>query len=92
MDDMIERWAKEEYRRGVSAGAAARQLCRSLGAAGVAPTLKRILEDMLADYNRASSDRAQILDAFDEAAPVEASDARQESFERGRQDDGPTVQ
>lgn len=50
-DSVIERWVHEEYRPGVSAGAAARQVCRQLGCNGHAPELKRLLEDMLADFN-----------------------------------------
>ncbi len=50
-ENMIETWAAEEYREDVSAGAAARQLCRSLGIAGSAPTLRRLLEDLLGEAN-----------------------------------------
>lgn len=50
-DSVIERWVAEEYRPGVSAGAAARQVCRQLGCNGHAPELKRLLDDMLADFN-----------------------------------------
>ena len=49
MDSVIDSLAKQEYRDGVSAGAAVRQLCRSLQSA---PNLKRLLEDLLADGNR----------------------------------------
>lgn len=80
--NVIEQYAREEYREGVSAGAAARQLCRSLGAHGGAPTLRKMLEDMLADYNRANFDRSQILSDFDKAAPAAASAARLASFHR----------
>lgn len=80
--NQIEVWAKEEYREGVSPGAAARQLCRSLGASGAAPTLKRMLEDMLAAANRASFDRSVILDDFADAAPTAANAARLASFRR----------
>lgn len=48
----VEIWAEEEYREGVSAHAAARQLVRSLGCSGHYPTLKRMLEDLLAAANR----------------------------------------
>lgn len=78
----IETWAAEEYREGVSPGAAARQLCRSLGANGVAPTLKRLIEDLLADANRASFDRSQILSDFAEADPEAAAEAQLASFAR----------
>lgn len=80
--NQIETWAAEEYRDGVSPGAAARQLCRSLGANGVAPTLKRLLEDMLSNANRRSFDRAMILNDFDEAAPDAAAAARAASDKR----------
>lgn len=60
----IEIWAAEEYRDGVSAGAAARQLCRSLGAYNEAPTLKRLLEDMLGDANERSLDYSLAIDAI----------------------------
>lgn len=78
----VERWAAEEYREGVSPGAAARQLCRSLGANGAAPTLQRLLEDMLSDANRASFDRSQILSDFAEADPEAAAAAQAASFAR----------
>ncbi|MGI6855002.1 hypothetical protein [Mesorhizobium sp. 1B3] len=78
----IEDLAKQEYREGVSAGAAARQLCRSLGAHGGAPVLKRMLEDMLAEANRASHDPYLILRAFEKVDPVAAQAARMESFYR----------
>lgn len=81
-ENVIETWAREEYRESVSPGAAARQLCRSLGASNAAPTLKRMLEAMLADANRASFDRSQVLDAFDAAAPEAAKVARADSFNR----------
>ena len=85
-ENLIEQWAAEEYREGVSPGAAARQLCRSLGANGAAPTLKRLLEDMLANTNRASFDRSQILNDFDAAAPEEAAAARAASHKRNNED------
>lgn len=86
----IEQWTQAEYRPGVSAGAAARQLCRMLGAMAAAPTLKRMLEDMLADANVRSHDRHRILDEFKRAAPVEASAARRASFMRiNRKDRNP---
>ena len=78
----IERAARDEYREGVSAGAAARQLCRTLGISGQYPTLKRMLEDMLADANRAAADRGRILQAFAEADPEAAATAKTESFRR----------
>lgn len=78
----IESAAREEYCPGVSPGAAARQLCRTLGAMGYAPTLKRMLEDMLGDFNEASFDRSCILRDFDQAAPAAAQSARMDSFQR----------
>jgi len=79
---VVEKWAEDEYRDGVSAGAAARQLCRMLGAIGQYPTLQRILEDMLDNANRASFDRSCILRAIDVAAPEDAQRIRMESFKR----------
>jgi hypothetical protein len=79
---IIEQWAEEEYREGVSAGAAARQLFRTLGCSGQYPKLKQMLEDMLTDANRASADRSAILFAFDDAAPEAARQARRESYFR----------
>ena len=78
----IEKLAQDEYRGGVSPGAAAREICRMLGATGTAPTLRRLLEDMLADANRASTDRARILQDFADAAPDEAKEAKMASFRR----------
>lgn len=75
----IEKLAREEYREGVSAGAAARQMCRCLDSA---PTLKAILEDMLGEANRQAFDRSCILSRFAEAAPEEACAAHLESFAR----------
>ena len=90
--NIVEQWAREEYREGVSAGAAARQLCRLLGISGQFPTLKRMLEDMLADANRANQDRSCILADFDEAAPEAAQEARLASFRRiNRMADAPMV-
>jgi len=47
-----------EWRPGVSAGAAARQICRSLGPSA----LKELLEALLTEANEASHDRYLILD------------------------------
>lgn len=80
--ERIETWAADEYTPGVSAGAAARQLIRSLGCAGAAPTLKRMLEDLLAEANRASHDRHMILSDFEKAAPADAKAAQLASFHR----------
>ena len=82
LENVIETWARQEYRDGVSPGAAARELCRTLGAIGCAPTLRRMLEELLADRNRASFDRSCILRAIDVAAPADASRIRMESFKR----------
>lgn len=81
-ENVIEKWARDKYRDGVSPGAAAQQLCRMLGAFGTAPTLQRMLEDMLSDRNRASFDRSCILRAVDVAAPEDAPRIRRESFIR----------
>lgn len=78
----VEAWARDEYRDGVSASAAARQLCRSLGANGTAPTLKRMLEDMLANANKASHDRSCILRDFADVDPEAASEAETASYRR----------
>lgn len=48
---VVEAWAEKEYGEGISAHAAARQLCRELGCSGHYPTLKRMLEDLLAEAN-----------------------------------------
>lgn len=47
-----------EWREGVSAGAAARQICRSLGPAS---SLKLLLEAMLDEANETAQERARIL-------------------------------
>lgn len=60
----VETWAVEEYREGVGAHAACRQLIRSLGCAGFYPTLKRMLEDLLSDANRSSHEHAMTKDAL----------------------------
>lgn len=80
--NVIEAWARAEYRPGVSPGAAARQLCRSLGASGCAPTLKTMLEEMLADANRASFDRHLILEDFAKVDPQAGHNAKMASFRR----------
>lgn len=50
----VENLAREEYPETglVSAGAAARQLCRSLGLSGHYPRIRLLLEDMLAQSNK----------------------------------------
>jgi hypothetical protein len=78
----VEQWAEDEYRDGVSPGAAMRQLCRSLGCSGQYPKLKQMMEDVLAGMNRASFDRSCILRAVDVAAPDDAPRIRMESFKR----------
>jgi hypothetical protein len=80
--NVIEIWAQLEYRDGISPGAAARQLCAHLGIYGGAPTLERLLEDLLADDSLAAFDRSLILKAFDEADPEAAAQARRDSFAR----------
>jgi len=78
----IESAAAEEYRPGVSPGAAARQLIRTLGCSGHAPTLKRMLEDMLADANKASTDRSRILADVRREDPVLSRKVAAASFQR----------
>lgn len=63
-ENVIETWAKEEYREGISAHAAARQLCRSLGCYGHAPVLKKMLEDLLAEANKSSHEYAMQRNAL----------------------------
>lgn len=76
-DDLLAEWTDD-----CSAGAAARRVCRVLGIAGKLPTLKRLLEEMLADANRASADRTRILSEFDAAAPAASAAARYHSYAR----------
>jgi hypothetical protein len=57
---VVERWVREYYANGIEGGAAARQLCRDLGCSGNFPTLKKMLEEMLADGNRGSHERATL--------------------------------
>lgn len=61
---VVEAWAEKEYGEGISAHAAARQLCRELGCSGHYPTLKRMLEDLLAAANRSSHEHAMTKDAL----------------------------
>lgn len=78
----IEKLVRDEYAQGRKGGAAARELCRSLGCFDIAPTLREMLEDMLAAANRASFDRSCILRAIDVAAPDDAPRIRMESIKR----------
>lgn len=55
VSELVER----EWRPGVSTGAAARQVCRSLDPG---TPLRRLLEELLADANRASRERYRILE------------------------------
>ena len=80
--DELEKLAAEEWPTGRSAEAAARELCRSLGVAGIAPTLQRLLTDMIGRANFAAHDRNLILSDFAEVAPAEAAAAKMASFER----------
>lgn len=80
--NIVEDMAADAYREGVSAGAAARELCRDLGVHGGFPTLRRLLEDLLAEANDAAQDRAQILSDFANSAPESAAQARRDSFQR----------
>lgn len=78
----LEAFVAREWPEGRSAGAAARELVRALGARGLAPTLQRLLTDLLGQINFASTDRAQILADFANAAPEAARMAKIDSFER----------
>jgi hypothetical protein len=60
---MIESWVADEYQIGISAHAAARQLCRRLEDF---PNLKRLIEDLLADANRGSFEQSQTTDTLRE--------------------------
>lgn len=87
---ILEQIARDEYREGVSPGAAMRQLCRMLGISGEYPTLQRLLEDVLADHNRASHDRNCILTDFAEVDAEAAKEAKMASFRRlNRMDEEP---
>ncbi len=63
MTDTINALVKHEWREGVSAGAAARQICRSLDPSS---PLKLLLEAMLSDANEAAQDRSIILNEIKE--------------------------
>jgi hypothetical protein len=78
----LEAFVAREWPEGRSAGAAARELVRALGVRGLAPTLQRLLTDLLGQINFASTDRAQILADFANAAPEAARMAKIDSFER----------
>lgn len=80
--DELEKLVADEWPAGRSAEAAARELCRSLGVSGIAPTLQRLLTDMIGRANFAAHDRNLILSDFAEAAPAEATAAKAASFER----------
>lgn len=80
--DGLEKLVAEEWPDGRSPEAAARELCRSLGVAGIAPTLQRLLTDMIGRANFAAHDRNLILSDFAEAAPDAAQAAKAASFER----------
>lgn len=75
----IEQLCHDEFRDGVSPGAAARQMCRSLPQGSA---VRRMLEEMLAKANRASFDRSCILRAFEDCDQEAADAARVESFHR----------
>lgn len=60
--DWIEELVKAEWRDGVSPGAAARQVCRSLRDG--APVLKALLEELLAQVNLDAHERYLILEEF----------------------------
>lgn len=80
--ETLERIVAAEWPEGRSAGAAARELCRTLGAAGISPTLQRLLNELLGQANFAAHDRTLILQDFAEASPEAARIAKLESFER----------
>ncbi len=67
-ENVIETWAKRAYYPGCgrSAGAAARDLISDLGANGCAPNLKSMLEDLLADANRASHEHYETRETLRE--------------------------
>lgn len=75
IDELVEL----EWRPGVSAGAAARQLCRSLGPNSA---LKNLLEAMLADANSAAQDRSAILNEITEFDERFGKQLRLASFNR----------
>lgn len=75
----IETLCEREFTDGVSPGAAARQMCRSLPRESA---LRTMLEAMLASANRASFDRSCILRDFADADPEAASEAEMASFRR----------
>lgn len=75
----IETLCEEEFREGVSAGAAARQMCRSLPRGS---KVREMLETMLAEANCRSFDRSVILHDFRELFPVAAQQSELRSFHR----------
>jgi hypothetical protein len=76
----IEEMIEQESAPGRSPGAVARELCGTLGCLESYPLLKDLLEELLADGNKASFDRSAILADFDAAAPKDAAEARHRSF------------
>ena len=73
----IDELVAAEWREGVSAGAAARQVCRSLS---FDTPLRNLLEELLADANRASHDRYLILQRFKDHNAEAGFEAGNESF------------
>lgn len=68
--EAIEMWTSQEYREGVSPNAAARQLCRSLGANGQAPSLKGLLEDMIGEANESYLDYSMAVESIRELVSI----------------------
>lgn len=62
----VEWWARRAYYAGRSAGAAARDLISDLGSNGCAPTLQRMLVDLLDDANRASHAHSETTETLRE--------------------------
>ncbi|HRQ59794.1 MAG TPA: hypothetical protein PLN31_20460 [Azoarcus taiwanensis] len=77
--ESLEQAVKREWPEGRSAGAAARQLVYYLEPA---PTLKKLIEELLAEANRRAFDRSMILRAIDVVAPDDAPRIRRESYIR----------
>jgi hypothetical protein len=75
VDELVAR----EWREGVSAGAAARQVCRSLDPHS---SLKRLLETLLAEANQASHERYQIVEDVRRDSPPIAYGVARRSYLR----------
>lgn len=79
MTNAINDLVKHEWREGISAGAAARQVCRSLDPSS---PIKLLLEAMLSDANEAANDRASILNEIQEFDQNFGKQLRLASFNR----------